>query len=142
MKKFNILHYMHSTTRRMKPYKQRAVISLQEAFISRWEISFLTSTDICLVEIFYSFIYYLCDRKQKRWCFIKCYAFQGDFDQAFQYYYQSTQFASATFVLPYYGLGQMYIYKGDEQDRERVSYRLVSLQNSFLNSLSLCHFAL
>ncbi|XP_076802913.1 RNA polymerase-associated protein CTR9 homolog isoform X1 [Clavelina lepadiformis] len=46
---------------------------------------------------------------------------QGDFDQAFQYYYQSTQFASATFVLPYYGLGQMYIYKGDEQDRERAA---------------------
>uniref|UniRef100_H2YEL2 Uncharacterized protein n=1 Tax=Ciona savignyi TaxID=51511 RepID=H2YEL2_CIOSA len=44
---------------------------------------------------------------------------QGDFDQAFQYYYQATQFASPTFVLPYYGLGQMYIYKGDEQDKER-----------------------
>ena len=47
--------------------------------------------------------------------------FQGDYDQAFQYYYQATQFASQNFVLPYYGLGQMYIYKGDEQDRERVS---------------------
>ncbi|XP_078483653.1 RNA polymerase-associated protein CTR9 homolog isoform X2 [Ciona intestinalis] len=46
---------------------------------------------------------------------------QGDFDQAFQYYYQATQFASPTFVLPYYGLGQMYIYKGDEQDRERAA---------------------
>ena len=48
-------------------------------------------------------------------------ALQGDYDQAFQYYYQATQFASTTFVLPYYGLGQMYIYKGDEQDKERVS---------------------
>jgi len=38
---------------------------------------------------------------------------QNDYDQAFQYYYQSTQFASANFVLPYYGLGQMYIYKSD-----------------------------
>lgn len=38
---------------------------------------------------------------------------QNDYDQAFQYYYQSTQFASPSFVLPYYGLGQMYIYRGD-----------------------------
>jgi len=26
--------------------------------------------------------------------------FQGDYDQAFQYYYQATQFASPSFVLP------------------------------------------
>lgn len=38
---------------------------------------------------------------------------QNDYDQAFQYYYQATQFASANFVLPYYGLGQMYIYRSD-----------------------------
>ncbi|GIY09285.1 RNA polymerase-associated protein CTR9 homolog [Caerostris extrusa] len=36
---------------------------------------------------------------------------QGDFDQAFQYYYQATQFASPSFVLPQYGLGQMYIHR-------------------------------
>lgn len=28
---------------------------------------------------------------------------QGDYDQAFQYYYQSTQFAPLNFVLPHYG---------------------------------------
>ena len=38
---------------------------------------------------------------------------QGVYDQAFQYYYQATQFASPSFVLPFYGLGQMYIYRGD-----------------------------
>ncbi|CAG2169845.1 unnamed protein product, partial [Oppiella nova] len=38
---------------------------------------------------------------------------QEDFDQAFQYYYQATQFASASFVLPHFGLGQMYIHRGD-----------------------------
>lgn len=38
---------------------------------------------------------------------------QNDYDQAFQYYYQATQFASTNFVLPYYGLGQMYIYRSD-----------------------------
>ena len=46
--------------------------------------------------------------------FTGCY--QGDHDQAFQYYYQATQFASPTFVLPFYGLGQMYIYKADNEN--------------------------
>ncbi|EDO34243.1 predicted protein, partial [Nematostella vectensis] len=38
---------------------------------------------------------------------------QGDFDQAFQYYYQATQFASPNFILPHFGLGQMYIARRD-----------------------------
>ncbi|CAB3985096.1 RNA polymerase-associated CTR9 homolog [Paramuricea clavata] len=38
---------------------------------------------------------------------------QNDYDQAFQYYYQATQFASPGFILPYFGLGQMYIARGD-----------------------------
>lgn len=38
---------------------------------------------------------------------------QNDFDQAFQYYYQATQFASPNFILPHFGLGQMYIARGD-----------------------------
>jgi RNA polymerase-associated protein CTR9 len=41
---------------------------------------------------------------------------QGDYDQAFQYYYQSTQFAGVSFVLPNFGLGQMYIYRGDTEN--------------------------
>lgn len=41
---------------------------------------------------------------------------QRDYDQAFQYYYQSTQFAPTNFVLPHYGLGQMYIYRGDTEN--------------------------
>lgn len=41
---------------------------------------------------------------------------QCDYDQAFQYYYQSTQIASQNFVLPHYGLGQMYIYRGDSEN--------------------------
>ena len=34
---------------------------------------------------------------------------QEDYDQAFQYYYQATQFAAQGYVLPHFGLGQMYI---------------------------------
>jgi RNA polymerase-associated protein CTR9 len=41
---------------------------------------------------------------------------QGDYDQAFQYYYQATQFAPTAFVLPHFGLGQMYIYRGDAEN--------------------------
>jgi len=44
---------------------------------------------------------------------------QNDYDQAFQYYYQATQFASPNFILPFFGLGQMYIFRGDN---ENVSY--------------------
>ncbi|KAK4337088.1 hypothetical protein RND71_044189 [Anisodus tanguticus] len=43
----------------------------------------------------------------------RAYHIQGDFDQAFQYYYQATQFASPAFVLPQFGLGQMYIHRND-----------------------------
>ncbi len=35
--------------------------------------------------------------------------YQTFYDQAFQYYYQATQFASQNFILPHFGLGQMYI---------------------------------
>ncbi|KAM6949854.1 RNA polymerase-associated protein CTR9 homolog isoform 2-T2 [Lycodopsis pacificus] len=41
---------------------------------------------------------------------------QEDYDQAFQYYYQATQFASSTFVLPFFGLGQMYVYRRDREN--------------------------
>lgn len=46
---------------------------------------------------------------------------QVDYDQAFKYYYQATQFAPPAFVLPHFGLGQMYIYRGDT---ENVCYTL------------------
>ena len=44
---------------------------------------------------------------------------QGDYDQAFQYYYQSTQFAAPGYALPHYGLGQMYIARGDTENVRR-----------------------
>lgn len=53
---------------------------------------------------------------------------QQDYDQAFQYYYQSTQFAPPNFVLPFFGLGQMYIYRGDNEN--------VSLQADYCNEYS------
>jgi len=55
-----------------------------------------------------------------RWTFVYFYM-QNDYDQAFQYYYQATQFASTSFILPFFGLGQMYIFRGDT---DNVSFRV------------------
>eukprot|EP00118_Oscarella_pearsei_P009930 m.58713 g.58713 ORF g.58713 m.58713 type:complete len:1092 (+) comp34825_c0_seq5:588-3863(+) len=41
---------------------------------------------------------------------------QNDFDQAFQYYYQAAQFSSPSFILPQFGLGQMYVYRKDYEN--------------------------
>lgn len=46
---------------------------------------------------------------------------QENYDNAFQYYYLATQLASSTFILPFYGLGQMYLHRND---LEHVSINL------------------
>ncbi|KAL5007726.1 hypothetical protein ScPMuIL_016532 [Solemya velum] len=53
---------------------------------------------------------------------------QGDFDQAFQYYYQSTQFSPTNFVLPSFGLGQMYIYRGDNENASQCFEKVLKAQ--------------
>lgn len=53
---------------------------------------------------------------------------QGDYDQAFQYYYQATQFAPAHFVLPHFGLGQMYIYRGDTENAAQCLEKVLKVQ--------------
>jgi len=59
---------------------------------------------------------------------------QGDFDQAFQYYYQATQFASPNFILPYFGLGQMYIAR---RDTNNVSHSEPFVIEAFLTQSKL-----
>ncbi|RMZ97826.1 RNA polymerase-associated CTR9 -like protein, partial [Brachionus plicatilis] len=46
----------------------------------------------------------------------RSYHVQGDYDQAFQYYYQATQFNSSSFILPFFGLGQMYLHRSDPEN--------------------------
>lgn len=58
----------------------------------------------------------------------RAYHAQRDFDQAFQYYYQSTQFAPNNFVLPHYGLGQMYIYRGDSENAAQCFEKVLKVQ--------------
>ncbi|KAH9640676.1 hypothetical protein HF086_010554 [Spodoptera exigua] len=53
---------------------------------------------------------------------------QGDCDQAFQYYYQATQYAPPNFVLPHYGLGQMYIYRGDTENAAQCFEKVLKVQ--------------
>ena len=60
---------------------------------------------------------------------------QGDFEQAFQFYYQSKQFDTASggqFVLPNFGLGQVYLHRGDIENvcscTHLVSYFIIVLK--------------
>ncbi|GAB6031101.1 protein required for normal CLN1 and CLN2 G1 cyclin expression [Chamberlinius hualienensis] len=53
---------------------------------------------------------------------------QSDYDQAFQYYYQATQFAAPNFVLPYFGLGQMYIFRGDPENAAQCFEKVLKAQ--------------
>ena len=52
----------------------------------------------------------------------------NDYAQAFQYYYQATQFASPNFVLPHYGLGQMYISRGDTENAAQCFEKVLKAQ--------------
>ena len=57
----------------------------------------------------------------------RSYHAQGDYEQAFQYYYQSTQFSSPNFILPYFGLGQMYLYKLDSENAAQCFEKVLKL---------------
>lgn len=43
----------------------------------------------------------------------RAYHLNGQYDEAFEFYYKATQFSSPQFILPQYGLGQMYIHRGE-----------------------------
>ena len=58
----------------------------------------------------------------------RCFHVQQDYDQAFQYYYQATQFAASNFVLPHFGLGQMYIYRGDAENAAQCFEKVLKAQ--------------
>ncbi|CAH1786982.1 unnamed protein product [Owenia fusiformis] len=53
---------------------------------------------------------------------------QEDYDQAFQYYYQATQFASSNFILPHFGLGQMYVHRGDTENASMCFEKVIKAQ--------------
>ena len=82
-----------------------------------WKLSFIVIQDFQKVQHLALHAFHNTENESMRAesCYQLARAFhvQEDYDQAFQYYYQATQFASANFVLPYYGLGQMYIYRSD-----------------------------
>ncbi|KYM99351.1 RNA polymerase-associated protein CTR9 like protein [Cyphomyrmex costatus] len=50
------------------------------------------------------------------------------FDQAFRCYYLATQFAPPVFVLPYFGLGQMYVSCGDEENAAHCFKKVLKAQ--------------
>ncbi|VVC34791.1 Tetratricopeptide repeat,Tetratricopeptide repeat-containing domain,Sel1-like [Cinara cedri] len=62
---------------------------------------------------------------------------QADNQKAFQYYYQATQFASTTFVLPHYGLGQMYIHGGDMENAVQCFEKVLRAQPNNYESMKI-----
>ncbi|XP_050062969.1 RNA polymerase-associated protein CTR9 homolog [Aphis gossypii] len=62
----------------------------------------------------------------------KCFHAENDYERAFQYYYQATQFASIKFVLPYFGLGQMYTNRGDIENAAQCFEKVLkTVPNSY-----------
>ncbi len=53
---------------------------------------------------------------------------QTYYDQAFQYYYQATQFASPGFILPHFGLGQMYIQREEVENAAQCFEKVLKAQ--------------
>ncbi|XP_025191695.1 RNA polymerase-associated protein CTR9 homolog [Melanaphis sacchari] len=58
----------------------------------------------------------------------RSYHAENDFERAFQYYYQATKLAPIKFVLPYYGLGQMYIHGGDIKNATKCFERVLKTE--------------
>ncbi|MFH4984632.1 hypothetical protein AB6A40_011341 [Gnathostoma spinigerum] len=52
-------------------------------------------------------------RAESSYQLARSYHFRQNFEKAFQHYYQATQFATPGFVLPFFGLGQMYLHRED-----------------------------
>merc|ERR1712002_900583 len=52
----------------------------------------------------------------------------NDYAQAFQYYYQATTYASPNFVLPHFGLGQMYIHRRDTENASQCFEKVLKAQ--------------
>lgn len=58
----------------------------------------------------------------------RSYHVQKDYENAFQYYYQATQFASPNFILPHFGLGQMYIKREDTENAAQCFEKVLKAQ--------------
>ncbi|VDM81592.1 unnamed protein product [Strongylus vulgaris] len=62
-------------------------------------------------------------------CYIlaRYFHFNRDYEKAFKYYYQATTLNHPTFVLPQYGLGQLYIMRGEyNQERQDKAREMLS----------------
>ena len=67
----------------------------------------------------------------------RCYHAQGDYVHAFQYYYQSTQFSPPNFILPFFGLGQMYLDKLDFENASQCFEKVLKLYPNNYESLKI-----
>ncbi|MEN2495775.1 MAG: protein required for normal CLN1 and CLN2 G1 cyclin expression [Marteilia pararefringens] len=62
---------------------------------------------------------------------------QLNFEQAFKYYYQSTQLAHPTYLKPYIGLAQMYIKRGDLKSAQASVRKILAKHPDCVSALKL-----
>ncbi|KAL3097804.1 hypothetical protein niasHS_000539 [Heterodera schachtii] len=63
-------------------------------------------------------------RAESMYHLARCYHKKQDYHHAFQFYYQATTLSHPKFVLPYFGLGQIYIYR-EEYENAIVAFEKV-----------------
>ncbi|GMT18827.1 hypothetical protein PFISCL1PPCAC_10124, partial [Pristionchus fissidentatus] len=67
----------------------------------------------------------------------RCLHRNGSYDKAFRYYYQSTQFASPSFILPFFGLGQMYIQRKEYANAITCFEKILEVHSSNTETLKI-----
>ncbi|EDV28497.1 uncharacterized protein TRIADDRAFT_19990 [Trichoplax adhaerens] len=60
-----------------------------------------------------------------------------DYDQAFKYYYQATQFADSNYVLPHFGLGQLYLARNDPTNAASSFEKVLKVQSDNYESMKI-----
>ncbi|RDD42841.1 RNA polymerase-associated protein CTR9-like protein, partial [Trichoplax sp. H2] len=60
-----------------------------------------------------------------------------DYDQAFKYYYQATQFADSNYVLPHFGLGQLYLTRNDSANAASSFEKVLKVQSDNYESMKI-----
>ena len=63
----------------------------------------------------------------------RCFHVQNDYEQAFRYYNQATQFSSPKYALPFYYLGLMYLHRGEPSDIEQAILNFEKILKEYPN---------
>lgn len=67
----------------------------------------------------------------------RCFHQKGDYDRAFQFYYQATQFNHPKFPLPHFGIGQIYISREEYENAIASFERVLKIAPNNYDTLSI-----